>query len=217
MPVTAKNILLFVPNLIGYVRIILAIASFYYMPFDYVMASSCYLLSGFLDAFDGHAARLLNQGTKFGAMLDQLTDRAATACLVVTLAHFYPKYMMWFQLSMALDIVSHWLHLHTSLMKGSSSHKSMGLDSNPIMKVYYTSRPVLFVMCAGNELFFAMLYLLHFTEGPLVPVLGLSVIRLILYISTPIMIVKAFISLIHLVDASVRLATIDADDRNKQN
>ena len=45
----------------GYVRIILAIMSFYYMPHDYVKAASCYLLSGFLDAFDGHVARMFNQ------------------------------------------------------------------------------------------------------------------------------------------------------------
>ena len=45
----------------GYGRIILALISFYYMPDDYVVASSCYLLSGLLDAFDGYAARKLNQ------------------------------------------------------------------------------------------------------------------------------------------------------------
>ena len=38
-------------------------------------SSACYILSGFLDAFDGHAARAFNQSTKFGAMLDMLTDR----------------------------------------------------------------------------------------------------------------------------------------------
>ena len=30
---------------------------------------------GLLDAVDGHAARLLGQSSKFGAMLDMLTDR----------------------------------------------------------------------------------------------------------------------------------------------
>ncbi len=34
------------------------------------------------------------------------------------------------------------------------------------MRMYYTSRPVLFSMCAGNEIFYASLYMLHFTEGP---------------------------------------------------
>ena len=42
----------------------------------------------------------------------------------------------------------------------------MDETSNPIMRIYYTSRPVLFGMCAGNEIFYASLYLLHFTNGP---------------------------------------------------
>jgi len=46
----------------------------------------------------------------FGAMLDMLTDRCATACLLMM---FYPQYAFWFQMSTALDIASHWLHLHT--------------------------------------------------------------------------------------------------------
>lgn len=123
-----------------------------------------YLLSGFLDAFDGHAARYLGQGTKFGAMLDMLTDRCATMCLCVVLAMFYPKWAIFFQLSMSLDIASHWLHMHSSMMTGGSSHKAIDLSGNPILRLYYTSKPVLFLMCAGNELFFSMLYLLNFYE-----------------------------------------------------
>lgn len=51
--------------------------------------------------------------TKFGAMLDQLTDRCGTMGLLVTLSYFYPKYMFWFQLSMAIDVSCHWFYLHT--------------------------------------------------------------------------------------------------------
>jgi CDP-diacylglycerol--inositol 3-phosphatidyltransferase len=48
-----------------------------------MLTFSYYLqLSGLLDAVDGHAARLLNQSSKFGAMLDMLTDRCATMCLL---------------------------------------------------------------------------------------------------------------------------------------
>lgn len=50
--------------------------------------------------------------TKFGAMLDMLTDRCATMCLLVNLSLLYPSYTFLFQLSMCLDITSHWLHLH---------------------------------------------------------------------------------------------------------
>ena len=97
-----ENIFIFVPNLIGYGRIILALLSFWFMPTNYVAAGWCYILSGLLDAFDGHAARALNQSTKFGAMLDMLTDRCATMCLLATLSTFYPKWLFFFQLSMTI-------------------------------------------------------------------------------------------------------------------
>lgn len=54
-----ENIFMFVPNLIGYARIVLAIVSFYYMPTNYVIAGWCYIVSVVLDALDGHAARHL--------------------------------------------------------------------------------------------------------------------------------------------------------------
>ena len=50
-------------------------------------------------------------GSKLGAMLDMRIDRCATMCLMAALCHFYPKYMLFFQFSMALDISSHWFHV----------------------------------------------------------------------------------------------------------
>ncbi|XP_048476874.1 CDP-diacylglycerol--inositol 3-phosphatidyltransferase [Rhincodon typus] len=110
------SVFLFVPNLIGYSRIFLALAAFYFMPSSPKLATGLYLLSSFLDSFDGHAARLLNQCSRFGMMLDMLTDRCATMCLLVNLSLLYPRYVFLFQLSMSLDISSHWLHLHRSVI-----------------------------------------------------------------------------------------------------
>jgi len=64
-------------------------------------------------------------GTKFGAMLDMLTDRCATMCLLVNLALLYPSYTFLFQLSMCLDVASHWLHLHRCVQYCSSSNKGI--------------------------------------------------------------------------------------------
>ena len=86
-------------------------------------------------------------------------------CLLATLCTFYPRWVFFFQMSMTIDIACHWIHLHTSLLKGSASHKFVDGSGNPIMRIYYTNKPVLFVMCAGNELFYASLYLLHFTQA----------------------------------------------------
>ncbi|XP_072423574.1 CDP-diacylglycerol--inositol 3-phosphatidyltransferase isoform X1 [Chiloscyllium punctatum] len=203
------SVFLFVPNLIGYSRIILALIAFYFMPSDPALATCLYLLSSFLDSLDGHAARLLNQCSKFGMMLDMLTDRCATMCLLVNLSLLYPRYVFLFQLSMILDISSHWLHLHSTMMKGSNSHKKIDLSENPILYVYYTNTKVLFVMCAGNELFYAMLYLLTFMEGPVVPLLNTGLFQLLLYSSFPICAIKTVINIIHLITASRNMAAMD--------
>lgn len=207
--VEPENIFLFVPNLIGYGRIFLALLSFWFMPTNHVAAGWCYILSGLLDAFDGHAARTFNQSTKFGAMLDMLTDRCATMCLLATLGTFYPSWLFFFQLSMTIDISCHWLHLHTSLLQGKS-HKFMDASSNPIMKLYYTSRPVLFGMCAGNEVFYASLYLLHFTNGPF------YIFNITAVLCFPVAIAKLAIALVQGYLAAINLGAVDVDERQKQ-
>lgn len=209
----SENIFLFVPNIIGYGRVILAIISFYFMKTNHIIASWCYIISALLDAVDGHAARYFNQGTKFGAMLDQLTDRVGTTCLLTVLCVFYPSYLFWFQLSIAIDISCHWIYLHASLLQGKTSHKFIDMSENPIMKLYYTNRIVLFVMCAGNEAFYAALYLLYFTEGP--TVIGMSLFRLVMYLSAPIAIIKTAISLLHGYVACINLSTIDLKERQE--
>ena len=89
-------------------------------------------------------------------------------------------------------------------------------------------------MCAGNELWFSMIYMLHFGEGPsgkidrncvekrssklLVITIGrytMGLWRFILYAVTPIMIGKQIISLIHLYTAALDMAAIDEAERAK--
>lgn len=75
-----------------------------------------------------------------------------------------------FLLSRFLHLILYWYSKYnlfsSSLLQGKSSHKFIDMSENPIMRVYYTSRPVLFFMCFFNEAFYASLYLLHFSEGP---------------------------------------------------
>ncbi|KAM0734295.1 CDP-diacylglycerol--inositol 3-phosphatidyltransferase [Formica fusca] len=210
----SENIFLFVPNIIGFGRVILALISFYFMPTNYVIASWCYVVSSLLDAIDGHAARYYNQSTKFGAILDQLTDRVGTMCLIVTLCLFYPAYIFWFQLSMCIDIACHWIYLHTTLLQGKTSHKFIDMSENPIMRLYYTNRIVLFFMCAGNEAFYAGLYLLHFTEGPILA--GIGLYKLIVYLSAPVALVKAAISVLHGYVSCINLSIIDVKERQER-
>ena len=49
-----------------------------------------------LDEFDGRAARAYNQSSNFGAALDMVADRSATAGLRLILAQLYPQYLLFF-------------------------------------------------------------------------------------------------------------------------
>nr|CAH8826907.1 unnamed protein product [Trichobilharzia regenti] len=160
------SVFLFVPNILGYIRIVLLLVACFFMRSSCEITLLTYVLSCLLDAFDGYAARSLNQSTKFGAMLDMIVDRCSTMCLLGCLIYFYPSYMFFFQVVMIVDIASHWLHLHSSVLSGSSSHKIVDLNSNQFLRLYYTNKVVLFLMCAGNELFYTMLYVSHFYPGP---------------------------------------------------
>ncbi|KAG6814321.1 hypothetical protein H0H92_013446 [Tricholoma furcatifolium] len=73
----SENVFLFVPNLIGYSRVLLAGLSLHFMSYHPKYCTLLYVVSCLLDAVDGQAARALNQTSKFGAVLDMVTDRCA--------------------------------------------------------------------------------------------------------------------------------------------
>ncbi|KAB8556595.1 hypothetical protein FH972_025632 [Carpinus fangiana] len=166
-----ENIFLFIPNIIGYSRIVLAIASLYYMPVHPRTCSLLYSVSCILDAVDGVAARHFNQSTKFGAVLDMVTDRCTTSCLLVFLASAFPRWSLVFQGLISLDLASHYMHMYATLSMGGSSqsHKKISEDKNWILRMYYSDNRVLFALCAFNEVFFIAVYLLSFSSPLLMP------------------------------------------------
>jgi CDP-diacylglycerol--inositol 3-phosphatidyltransferase len=202
------NVFLFVPNLIGYGRVFLAVLSCLLMPSNPAPAIWCYFISAALDAVDGHAARLFNQSTKFGAMLDQLTDRCGTACLMLMLSVFYPSFAFFFQMSLSVDISMHWIHLHTSLLQGKNSHKNMSTEEPYLLRLYYTNKQVLFVMCCGNELFYITLYLMHFYNSYFWIFLAV--------LCFPIAVAKWLMAILQGTVAAKNLAAIDMQERSAQ-
>lgn len=54
---------------------ILAALAMHYMNHHPKYSTVAYCVSQLLDAVDGHAARYLGQASKFGAVLDMVTDR----------------------------------------------------------------------------------------------------------------------------------------------
>ncbi|EXJ61025.1 CDP-diacylglycerol-inositol 3-phosphatidyltransferase [Cladophialophora yegresii CBS 114405] len=164
-----ENIFLFIPNIIGYVRIVTALASLYYMPLHPRTCSALYSFSCILDAADGLAARRYNQSTTFGAVLDMVTDRCTTSCLLVFLASAFPRWSIVFQGLISLDLASHYVHMYASLTTGGQSHKKVEASRSWVLHLYYTNKTVLFLFCALNELFFIALYLLSFSSPLLSP------------------------------------------------
>ncbi|KAJ5535870.1 hypothetical protein N7513_009056 [Penicillium frequentans] len=166
-----ENVFLFWPNLIGYTRIILAFASLYYMPLHPRTCSILYSVSCLLDALDGYAARYFDQSTTFGAVLDMVTDRCTTSCLLVFLGSAWPRWAIVFQGLICLDLASHYMHMYATLSMGGSnqSHKKIDSSRSWVLYQYYNSKVVLFICCGLNELFFIGLYLLSFSSPTLSP------------------------------------------------
>lgn len=126
----------------GYSRIILAIASLYYMPLHPRTCSILYSVSCLLDALDGLAARRFDQSTKFGAVLDMVTDRCTTSCLLVFLSSAFPRWALLFQGLISLDFASHYIHMYATLTMGGSeqSHKKVDQSRSKLLHLYYTNK-----------------------------------------------------------------------------
>nr|XP_039262932.1 CDP-diacylglycerol--inositol 3-phosphatidyltransferase-like [Styela clava] len=214
--VTARDVMLFAPNLVSYARIIVTFTAFYFIKTNYIIAFFCLILSIFLDEVDGRVARFLNQCTRFGEAVDMISDRVISACVYVALVNFYPEYTTWFQMNLAIDVAGHWMHFHVSHI-GENSHKNIDIKGNFLLRLYYTSPLIFFVLSIGHEVVFALLYLLHFTHGAMIDVAGFNIglIDILFYIGIPIIFTKSILNLVHLSDASQRLAAIDAKERSK--
>jgi phosphatidylglycerophosphate synthase len=108
--------------------VVLAAISLSYMPYHPKYCTLAYIASCLLDAVDGQAARALDQTSKFGAVLDMVTDRygsvirsgdcltsdrCATSCLLCFLASSYPRCALIFQALITLDFSSHYIHMYS--------------------------------------------------------------------------------------------------------
>jgi CDP-diacylglycerol--inositol 3-phosphatidyltransferase len=205
------TVYLFLPNLIGYARIVLALVGYAVALKDHQTMLLCYMGSQFLDAIDGLAARMLGQSSQFGAVLDMVTDRASTACLCIVLGALYPQYVAGFCSLIMLDLFSHWYHTYAALAAGKGTHKG---SSNWLVNVYY-NRKVLFTVCAGTELWYVSLYMMHFTSGPMLTLGGTTIglWRAASYACTPLF---AFKQLTNIVQLYMACEALVEDDEKKR-
>lgn len=68
-------------------------------------------------------------------------------------------------------------------------------------------------MCTGNELFYSSLYLLHFTEGPVIAGVGLW--RILSYGLLPVGVLKSILALMQGYSAALSLGEIDVQERQE--
>ena len=93
-----KKDLFTIPNIIGYVRILL-IPVFCWLYInaetrtDYLWATGVVLFSSLTDMFDGMIARKFNMVTELGKVLDPVADKLSHAAMAFCLALRYP--LMW--------------------------------------------------------------------------------------------------------------------------
>ncbi|KAL8540074.1 hypothetical protein ACS0TY_001602 [Phlomoides rotata] len=176
------TVYLYVPNIIGYVRILMNCYAFAICFEDKYLFSILYFISFVCDALDGWFARRLNQVSTFGAVLDMVTDRISTACLLVVLSQVYRPGLIFLSL-LALDIASHWLQMYSTFLVGKSSHKDVKDSSSWLFRLYYGNRKFMGyccvscevnIVCTRNDFFIFICYLIDW--------FGLQVLYIILFL-----------------------------------
>lgn len=189
-------VLLYVPNIIGYARIVLSAVAIYH--WESPKRFSLYYSIGFmLDAADGLAARVFRQSSEFGALLDMLTDRCATAALLTVISVLERRLAPIALCAAFLDGYSHWLQFAAGLCSSAKSHKTA--SQSMLLELYYW-RPMLMFVCTLNEFCFLSIYMM--TSGANGPVLLPKILpkvpaALIVFIMClPICILKQIISVI---------------------
>jgi CDP-diacylglycerol--inositol 3-phosphatidyltransferase len=216
-----NQVLLYVPNLIGYVRFIFYLASFISHSLGYwQLCIGLYAIAFILDEFDGRAARVYNQSSNFGAALDMVADRSATAGLCLILAQLYPDYLLAFIGAIALDISSHYYLIYATGIRGSASHKdSAQWSNNGLLKLYYGNKSFMDLLILGNELFYLLLYLDFYLVGMSLNLAGwqTNIWQLALIVCLPIYFLKQTTNILQLQAAGQEIAKLDLDNRESKS
>ena len=149
-----ENVFVYVPNLIGYARVVLASIALAYAFEDVPFALGAYFLSFVCDELDGRFARMFDQCSEFGKLLDMVTDRLATAGLLMVLSAKFPEWFFTCLALLLLDVGSHWLQMYVSVLASRQSHKEVGANANIILRLYYTNRIFMGVCCVSTEVLY---------------------------------------------------------------
>jgi CDP-diacylglycerol--inositol 3-phosphatidyltransferase len=227
--VSANDVLMYLPNLIGYTRILFATISFILMictPNYWLLAVILYLMNFIGDLFDGIVARWYNQCSSYGGVLDMITDRCSTAGLLYVLSGEYlpidatllfPMYRLLFLFLLILDISSHWVQMHSTLAL-QVHHKSDegNKGKNFLVRWFYKYYYFFGYLCVGAEFTYVLLYVrLHFVPSSPFTTFIASGLQIFLIACIPGCIMKQLVNIAQLASSCCAIAQYDANIANK--
>ena len=208
---STPNIFMWIPNILDYLRVIFVIIGFFVGKTHPIMFLFTYFISFSLDLFDGMAARHFDQCSRLGATLDMVIDRVSTAGLLMLISQLIPEYSFFFICLMMLDVGSHWLQTHSALigknLNTNINHKSLKEDFF-IVKLYYTNKYCLFVVCLFAELFLLLIYWTGYHGANFES----KAMNLLLYVSFVIYLFKQYVSVIQMISAAKRIVSVDLEE-----
>ncbi|KAG9440638.1 hypothetical protein H6P81_020803 [Aristolochia fimbriata] len=176
------SVYLYIPNIIGYLRVILNCVAFALCFENKKLFAVLYFISFVGDGLDGWFARKFNQVSTFGAVLDMVTDRVSTACLLVVLSQIYRPGLVFLSL-LALDIASHWFQMYSTFLSGKASHKDVKDSTSWLFRIYYGNRLFLAFCCVGSEVLYIILFLLAENQSEDLIVVLLSAVKQVSLVS----------------------------------
>lgn len=203
------SVWLYIPNIIGYGRILFAILAGNFAFSYWQAAVVLYSISMWLDALDGTAARHFDQASVFGQQLDMLTDRLSTLGLNFVLAIVYKDYWIVFLSLAVLDLASHWIHMVCSVQKRKNTHKA---GEHWFLRFYYTFSvfkiSALLLLCVGQETWLLIIYCLGFVEDDDPLRKGMMTLQ---WVSLPFFVTKQFGNLIQLKEGLSFLVNLEEE------
>ncbi len=153
---TPHSPLFFIPNILDYIRILLLISVVCVFPTHPWLGIWLYVINSILDMMDGTLARLLNQQSKLGALLDFSIDRASITILLGGCIWAYPQWWSWVVAIMAIDMSSHFALCYASAYS-SGSHLNFISQGSQLLRWFSQKSWVRYLICTSHDVFFAVI------------------------------------------------------------
>ncbi|XP_033095311.1 CDP-diacylglycerol--inositol 3-phosphatidyltransferase-like [Anneissia japonica] len=176
-----RTIYLYVPNIIGYIRILLLGISSRLLYLDwYLEGTFIYIVFIVLDFIDGYYARKLNQCTVFGAFFDTMIDVLGDTMMLMHIARRNPSYFDLIQFQIFIHLSCGFLSTSAHCLCGSVDAKS---STWTFLRFFYDQLLdyILFAHSSG----LVAVHVSSYTMGPKVPLLPVQLVPLMLLILCP--------------------------------